>query len=148
MASVVLHLPNEKNPLGPFYCINRDFAADQLGGATIEIETVAEHLNGLLNHPLQRLGDTWWWCAPPKIPYEYILVLVRPPESTSVNGDRTVESRHHAVYVVEMKPRQGMSVDMVRSYVYDVFGPNTLSEDSLQCYRSTEDEQCMLSASQ
>lgn len=143
MASVVLHLPNEKNLLGPYYC-NRDFAVDQLGGAKIKVETVAEHLNSLLNLSLQRLGDTWWWCAPPKIPFEYILILVRPLESTmNVNGDSAVECH---VYVVEMKPGQGMSVDMVRSYVDDVFGPNLLSEDSLRCYKSTEDEQCMLSS--
>ena len=146
MDSVVLHLPNGNQRLfGPYRC-NLDFAADQLGSAKIKIETVAEQLNSLLNLPPQRLGDTCWWCASPKIPYEYILVLVRSSESTlNVNGaDSTVETPSH-VYIVEMKPGQGMSVDMVRSYVCDVFGPNALSEDSLRCYKSTEDERCMSS---
>ena len=138
--SVVLHLPNEKSPLGPYYC-NRDYTVDQLGGSKIEIETLAEHLNGLLNLPLQRLGDTWWWYATPKISYEYILVLVRPSESTL--NDSTVESHH--VYVVEMKPGQGMSVDMVRNHVYEKFGQNALSGDSLRGYKSTKDKQCMSS---
>ena len=58
----------------------------------------------------------------PRIPcdLEYSLVLVTAKESTHV-------------YVVEMK-EEAVSLDEIRSYMYAVYGPSSLSKDSLRPY--------------
>ena len=129
--SVIFYLPSngEHKQFGPYKFRHEP---------GVESEKIADHIKALLSHPAQKLGETAWWCEPPRIPYDYILVLVRPEHSSNVRHN--LES---AVYVVQMPsasglPNEAMSLEKIKSYINQVFGPNAIDGDSLQASNERE----------
>ena len=109
--SVTFYLPSstKHEQVGP-YRLRRE--------PGIESDTV-HHIKELLEHPPQRLGETAWWIEPPEISYDYILVLVRYPGSGI------------AAYVVQMA-KEMMSLEGIRSYINEMYGPSAIDGESLQ----------------
>ena len=143
MESVTFHLPNGSH-YGPyFYRVDADLdRTSPHGGAVEKNDVMAERINTLLALPPQRMADTTWWCQPPAMPGEYVLVLVRRRSKQLRGENRPIAAAD--VYVVELPKSNdeavtsgpGMTLDMIKTYVCEVFGSNALSEDSLRPCKS------------
>ena len=107
---MTFYLPPNAEQVGP-YRLRRE--------SSVEPSDIAHHIKDLLEHPPQRLGETAWWIQPPSISYDYVLVLVRHSAVCS------------AVYVVQMTG-ETISLEGIRSYVDEMYGPNAVDGESLQ----------------
>ena len=153
---MIFHMPSGTH-FGPYHCSTSLYGTDSLEldsvSSTANLSLVADQINSLISLPPQRLSDTSWFCRPPRLPREYILVLVAAIAHSSRssrnapnlkigsdnNGSDWSGSRID-VYVVELQNGEGMTLDMVKAYVRDKFGPDALSDESLQSFRPHHSE--------
>ena len=112
METVTFYLPSraKHEQVGPSYQLRREPGVES---------DIVHDIKDLLEHPPQRLGETAWWIEPPEISYDYVLVLVRHPGSGI------------AAYVVQMA-KETMSLEGIRAYINDMYGPNAVDGESLQ----------------
>ena len=108
---MTFYLPPNGQQVGP-YKLRRE--------PGVESEIV-HHIKDLLEHPPQRLGETVWWIEPPKISYDYVLVVARHSPTWSWS----------TVYVVQMA-KETMSLEGIKSYINEMYGPNAVDGESLQ----------------
>lgn len=115
--SVTFYLPPNGQQIGP-YKLRRE--------PGVELEIV-HHIKDLVEHPPQRLGETVWWIEPPKISYDYVFVLVRHSAGWST------------VYVVQMA-KETMSLEGIKNYISETYGPNAVDGESLQALLNNPNE--------
>ena len=118
--SVTFYLPGPSaKPIGP-YRLRREPGMES---------DIASHIKDLLEQPPQRLGETAWWIEPPKIPYDCVLLLVR---------SHALGSWSAAVYIVPIMSKETMSLEGIRNYINEMYGPNAVDGESLHALNEGE----------